>query len=105
MLVVFAGFGAIVSSLVFSRMVTLIDQNKFVGVLPRSVQDKALLAASTLLFILAVLCVFGLGKSDHAMPVLNDLVFERMRSGSLGAVSLTALYLYLLFFVSGLAAL
>eukprot|EP01043_Picozoa_sp_COSAG02_P078839 COSAG02_NODE_17949_length_969_cov_1.362069_1_plen_298_part_01 len=103
-LVAFAGFGAIVSALVFSRMVTSIGQNEFAGILPRAIQDKALLAASTLLFVLAVLCVFGLGKSGHAMPVFNDLVFERMRSSWLGVVSLTALYLYLLFFVSGLAA-
>ena len=104
LLVAFAGFGAIVTALVFSRMVTSIGQNEFAGVLPRSIQDKALLAASALLFVLAVLCVFGLGKSDHAMPVLNDLVFERMRSSWLGVVSLSALYLFLLFFVSGLAA-
>ena len=102
--VAFAGFGAIVSALVFSRMMTSIGESEFTGVLPRSIQDKALLPASMLLFVLAVVCVFGLGKSSHAMPVFNDLVFERMRSSWLGVVSLTGLYLYLLFFVSGLAA-
>ena len=80
LLVAFAGFGATVGALVFSRMVTLLGQNEFASSLPRALQDQALLAASVLIFVVSVFCVFGLGKAEHAMPVLNDLVFERMRS-------------------------
>jgi hypothetical protein len=101
-LVAFAGFGATVGALTFSRMVTLIGENGASGSLPREMQDQYLLAASAGLFAVSLLCVFGVGKTEHAMPVLNDLTFERMRSSWLGVVSTSALYLFILFFVSGL---
>ena len=93
-------------ALVFSRMVSAAGEIAAASLSPRAILDRWLILPLSIgLFAIACLCMFGMGKSQHAMPVLNDLVFERMRSSWLGVVSTVGFYLFVLFFVSGLVPL